>query len=86
MDGGLPDPGAFLSPCPAAGPRAAACFRVARIPPGAPDSVSDQRVGDLYGQVDRFLMADQATKWQDLGQVSAMAMLRQLKMWPNCFL
>ena len=24
-------------------------------------------------KVDRFLMADQATKWQDLGQVSAMA-------------
>lgn len=31
----------------------------------------------LYVQVDRFLMADQATKWQDLGQVSAMAILRQ---------
>ena len=28
-------------------------------------------------QVGRFLMADQAAKWQALGQVSAMAMLRK---------
>jgi hypothetical protein len=41
--------------------------------------VAVQRFADYTSKWIVFLMADQATKWQDLGQVSAMAMLRQLQ-------